>query len=81
MSYSFELPEEDPICECKYDAIRDCMDREGCPFHCELNDEREPTEQLMIDRKPPASAAGRTTDDTDMTEALDPSQHPGIAGR
>jgi len=28
MSYSFRLPGEDPTCECKYDALRDRMDRE-----------------------------------------------------
>lgn len=27
-------PEEPLGCECKYDAERDEMDREDCPFHC-----------------------------------------------
>ena len=39
MSYSFRLPEEDQICECKYDAVRDRMDREDCPFHCDVTDD------------------------------------------
>ena len=39
MSYSFREPEEPAICECKYDDIRDRMDREDCPFHCDLVDE------------------------------------------
>lgn len=39
MSYSFRLPGEDPTCECKYDALRDRMDREDCPFHCDMADD------------------------------------------
>jgi hypothetical protein len=39
MSYSFREPEEPAACECKYDAIRDGIDREDCPFHCELVDD------------------------------------------
>ena len=39
MSYSFREPEEPAICECKYDQIRDRMDREDCPFHCDLVDD------------------------------------------
>ena len=56
MSYSFRLPEEDPICECKYDAVHDRMDREDCPFHCEMADDPEPRE-FSVERKPPASVA------------------------
>ena len=55
MSFSFRLPEEDdPVCECRYDEIHDRMDREDCPFHCDLVD-AEPAEVLEADRKPPAS--------------------------
>jgi hypothetical protein len=36
MSYSFEEPPLPPICECKYDEARDEMDRDDCPFHCDL---------------------------------------------
>ena len=54
MSFSFRLPEEDPVCECRYDEIRDRMDREDCPFHCDLVD-AEPAEVLEAGRKPPAS--------------------------
>ena len=39
MSYSFREPEEPAVCECKYDDIRDRMDRDDCPFHCELVDD------------------------------------------
>ena len=56
MSYSFRLPEEDPICECKYDEVHDRMDREDCPFHCEMADDPEPPEALTAERKPPAPA-------------------------
>jgi hypothetical protein len=36
------VPEDPPICECRYDETRDEMDRDDCPFHCDLpgNDER-----------------------------------------
>jgi hypothetical protein len=53
MSFSFRLPEEDPVCECKYDETHDRTDREDCPFHCHMVD-AEPAE-LEADRKPPAS--------------------------
>lgn len=32
--FSFRLPEEDPVCECKYDEAHDRRNREDCPFHC-----------------------------------------------
>ena len=55
MSFSFRLPEDDPVCECKYDEIRDRMDRENCPFHCAIVEDTEPAEVRDTDRKPPAS--------------------------
>jgi hypothetical protein len=36
VSYSFLEPEWPAVCECKYDEARDEMDREDCPFHCDL---------------------------------------------
>jgi hypothetical protein len=39
MSYSFLEPEDPAICECKYDEVRDRMDREDCPLHCNLVDD------------------------------------------
>ena len=56
MSYSFRLPEEDPVCECKYDEVHDRMDREDCPFHCDLEDDPNPASVLDVERKPPLSA-------------------------
>ncbi|MGD1095246.1 MAG: hypothetical protein ABSB35_25050 [Bryobacteraceae bacterium] len=38
MTWSLLEPDEPPICECKYDEVRDEMDREDCPFHCDLVD-------------------------------------------
>lgn len=58
MSYSFRLPEEDPVCECSYDEIHDRMDREDCPFHCHILEEAEPLGVLRTDRKPNVSVAG-----------------------
>ena len=55
MSFSFRLPEEEPVCECTYDGIRDRMDREDCPFHCDIVEDTEPAEVRDTDRKPPAS--------------------------
>lgn len=57
MSYSFRLPEEDPVCECKYDEVHDRMDREDCPFHCDMVDDSE-SPDVLAERKPPVSAAG-----------------------
>ena len=39
MSYSFRLPEEEPICECRRDEGRQRMDRDDCHFHCDLPEE------------------------------------------
>ena len=61
MSYSFRLPEEDPVCECKYDKVHDQMDREDCPFHCEMADDPEPAREFSVERKPPASVARVST--------------------
>lgn len=55
MSYSLRLPEEDPICECRYDEVHDRMDREDCPFHCDMTDDPEPAREFYVERKPPAS--------------------------
>ncbi len=57
MSWSMRLPEDPPVCECKYDEIRDEMDRDDCPFHCDLSD---PTEDTRHGRKPPETAPMRT---------------------
>jgi len=57
MSFSFRLPEENPVCECRYDEIHDRMDREGCPFHCDTAEDTETAGLSHGDRKPPASLA------------------------
>ena len=54
MSYSFREPEEPTICECKYNQIRDRMDREDCPFHCDLADDAPEMEVPGPERKPSA---------------------------
>jgi hypothetical protein len=58
MNYSFRLPEEDPICECKYDEACDRMDRKDCLFHCDLADDPEPSDKVPGERKPPPMIAG-----------------------
>ena len=57
MSYSFRLPEEDPVCECKYDEAHDRMNREDCLFHSNLDDDAIAGSILDVERKPPVSAA------------------------
>jgi hypothetical protein len=54
MSYSFREPEEHEVCECKYDEIRDRMDRDDCPFHCDLVDDAPEMEVPGPERKRPA---------------------------
>jgi len=39
VSYSFREPEEPVICECKYDGIKDRMDRDDCPIHASQVDD------------------------------------------
>jgi hypothetical protein len=56
MSFSFRLPVEDPVCECKYDASHDRTDREDCPFHCHIVEDEAPAAPESV-RKPPASVA------------------------
>ncbi|MGD1097353.1 MAG: hypothetical protein ABSB35_35880 [Bryobacteraceae bacterium] len=68
MSWSLEEPEEPPICECKYDAARDEMDREDCPFHCDLADADVADDVLQkeanpIQRKKPDSTAAKREED------------------
>jgi hypothetical protein len=43
--------EEPPICECKYDEVRDEMDCEDCAFHCDLVDDVPQHEAHLIQRK------------------------------
>ena len=57
MSYSFREPEEPAICECKYDEMRDRMDREDCPFHCDLLEDTREMEALCTERKRPTVGA------------------------
>jgi hypothetical protein len=54
MSYSFLEPEWPAFCECKYDEARDEMDREDCPFHCDLADNTAKDRVKIAKRKRPA---------------------------
>ena len=60
MSFSFCLPEEDPVCECKYDEAHDWMDKEDCAFHCDMLEDSSSANVLPAERKPPVSIL-RTT--------------------
>ena len=63
MSYSMLLPEEEPICECRYDEARDAMDRDDCPFHCDIVDEIDTAEDSTVERRQPAAIAGEIDED------------------
>ena len=53
MSYSFLEPEWPAYCECRYDEARDEMDREDCPFHCNM-ESKVAEEVPAATRKSPA---------------------------
>jgi hypothetical protein len=55
--------EEPPTCECKYDETRDEMDREDCPFHCDLVDEVSQRDAQPVQRKKTGSAAAGHQED------------------
>ena len=48
MSWSLIEPEEPLGCECKYDAERDEMDREDCPFHCDAVEDASQPEAPVV---------------------------------
>ena len=53
MSYSFREPEDPAVCECKYDANHDRMDRDDCPYHCDLLEEEPmPGAEPLIEVQP-----------------------------
>lgn len=52
MSYSFQEPEEQPVCECKYDEFHDRMDRDDCPFHADMIDDTPTMQAVGTKRKP-----------------------------
>jgi hypothetical protein len=52
VSYSFLEPEWPAVCECKYDESRDEMDREDCPVHFDLVDERAEEPQTAPRKRP-----------------------------
>jgi hypothetical protein len=54
VSYSLREPEWPAVCECKYDEARDEMDREDCPFHCNLVDDAAVEEIQTATPKKPA---------------------------
>ena len=49
MSYSFQLPEEEPICECRWDEVRQCMDRDDCHFHFDLTQDSAEVKEIEPD--------------------------------
>ena len=53
VSYSMQEPEWPPVCECKYDEIRDKVDREDCPLHSSTEEKLSaPAEDRMKIKKP-----------------------------
>ena len=60
MSYSFRLPEEEPICECRWDEIRQRMDRDDCHFHFDV-----PEEPVEVSEAEIEEAVSRQVDSAD----------------
>lgn len=50
MSFRWDEPKQEAVCECRHDAAQDEMDREDCPFH------REPPEASESTRPEPKPA-------------------------
>jgi hypothetical protein len=75
MSYSFRSPEQDPTCECKYDAVRDRMDRRDCPFHYDIVDDPEPADEApgeqpdLVEKDEPVVMAYNGPEDCEGLEA------------
>ncbi len=51
-------PDEEPRCECRYNAAGDAMDRDDCAFHCDLIEENVVDEASSRERKRPDAWAG-----------------------
>lgn len=58
MRWSVEEPEWRPVCECRYDEIRDEVFRGDCELHYDMIEESEPDSLTPTERKPPASVDG-----------------------
>ena len=63
VSYSMQEPEWPPVCECKYDEVRDRVDREDCLLHCDVDDEVSSPLENQITFKKPATIAKRNKED------------------
>jgi hypothetical protein len=59
VSYSMQEPEWPPFCECKYDEIRDIVDREDCLLHRDVENEISSPLENQITFKKPATIAKR----------------------
>ena len=59
MSYSFQEPDWPPVCECRYDEVRDEMDRGNCEIHCSEEEEIAVSPENQITPKKPPATAGR----------------------
>lgn len=52
-------PEWPPVCECKYDEVRDRMDRDDCLLHCDVDDDLLLSQESPVAVKKPVTVAGR----------------------
>jgi hypothetical protein len=52
-------PEWPLVCECKYDEVRDRMDRDDCLFHCDIDDDLSLTQESPVALKRPATTGKR----------------------
>jgi hypothetical protein len=56
-------PEWPLVCECKYDEVRDRMDREDCCLHCDTDEELSLPQQSPIALKKPVTIARHDEED------------------
>jgi hypothetical protein len=60
MSYSFQEPEGPPVCECRYDEVRDEVDRGNCQLHCDMEEEASAPAETQVAGKKPTTIARPT---------------------
>ena len=55
-------PEWPPVCECRYDAVQDRMDREDCFLHCDMEEKYSPPLENRVTLRKPATITKRGTE-------------------
>jgi hypothetical protein len=61
MSYSFQEPDWPPVCDCRYDEVRDEMDRGNCAIHCRMEEVPRLAEEYPAAQRAPKKPAAILT--------------------